>query len=286
MIRGTCPVCGRIFKVDDRYAGMTGRCKACGATIRVPGEPDDGLNGLSSVAGSEPAEAPLTAPTPPEGETPLPPPPVEPAEPVQAPPQPPPPAPHEPVTPPPEPERPQAAQKPLGPHDARSRYEPNHGPTALDGSWLRDEPGGNTPGAGARGNSGPPADEVLSSSRIVTELEPTPTVRRPAILVVACVVLGLLAAGFFIHFVTAGPTGAAAAGIGVVLAGMGILRLWTAYWDGMAPAVLFCLCVGGGAFLRSQTPVLRTIFLAGAACALLLLILAALLRSSREYFNA
>ena len=60
MIRGNCPVCGRIFKVDDRYAGMTGRCKACGATIHVPGEPVDSLNGLPPASetppqGAEPA---------------------------------------------------------------------------------------------------------------------------------------------------------------------------------------------------------------------------------------
>ena len=35
MIRGFCSVCGRAFKVDDRFAGMTGRCKSCGVRGQI-----------------------------------------------------------------------------------------------------------------------------------------------------------------------------------------------------------------------------------------------------------
>ncbi|GAF68377.1 unnamed protein product, partial [marine sediment metagenome] len=129
------------------------------------------------------------------------------------------------------------------------------------------------------------ADEVLPSSRIVTEIGPAPAVRRPAMVIVTCVMLGLLAACFFLHFVGAGVYGAAAAAIGVILAAMAILRIWAGYWDGMIPAILFCLCVAGGAFLPSQFPAARAAFLAGAGLAFVLLSLTWLLRSGRDFFS-
>jgi len=64
MIEGKCPVCRRVFKVEDRYAGMAGRCKTCGAEIHVPGRLDEGLDGLKPA----PAPAPQAAPRQEEGQ--------------------------------------------------------------------------------------------------------------------------------------------------------------------------------------------------------------------------
>ncbi|HXT60369.1 MAG TPA: DUF1559 domain-containing protein [Pirellulales bacterium] len=35
----TCPQCGLQTEVDDRFAGQTGPCRQCGATVTVPGGP-------------------------------------------------------------------------------------------------------------------------------------------------------------------------------------------------------------------------------------------------------
>jgi prepilin-type processing-associated H-X9-DG protein len=37
MIAFTCPQCGAQTNVEDRYAGQTGPCRSCGATITIPG---------------------------------------------------------------------------------------------------------------------------------------------------------------------------------------------------------------------------------------------------------
>ena len=37
-----CPHCGVETLVTDQYAGQTGPCRSCGATITVPGEPSAG----------------------------------------------------------------------------------------------------------------------------------------------------------------------------------------------------------------------------------------------------
>jgi hypothetical protein len=34
-----CPNCGSQMQVDDRYAGQSGPCRSCGATITIPGSP-------------------------------------------------------------------------------------------------------------------------------------------------------------------------------------------------------------------------------------------------------
>ncbi|HWB08087.1 MAG TPA: DUF1559 domain-containing protein [Pirellulales bacterium] len=39
MIAFTCPQCGSQTNVDDRYAGQTGPCRNCGATVTIPGAP-------------------------------------------------------------------------------------------------------------------------------------------------------------------------------------------------------------------------------------------------------
>jgi len=255
MIQGECTACGRIYKVDDRYAGMTGRCKACGAPIRVPGEPDGGLDGLPAV--EEPEQTP-PAPTP---------------------------------SPPPEPQgHPPPADKsltpePLRPHDARSRYEPSHGPTALEGSWLKDQPAA-APRPAREPEEGPRAGDVLPSSRLVTDVAAGAAVRRPILVTLSCILIGLLAVGFFIHFVSAQTIGAVAAAIGALLGGMAVLRLWTGYWDGALTGTLFCLCVVGGSFLPSSLPVANVVLLIGALLALVLVLLSVLRPTSRDYFSS
>ena len=37
-IRFTCPNCGVVTDVDDRYAGQSGPCRNCGQTVQVPGD--------------------------------------------------------------------------------------------------------------------------------------------------------------------------------------------------------------------------------------------------------
>lgn len=38
-IEFTCPHCGSQTNVDDRFAGQTGPCRACGAPVTIPGDP-------------------------------------------------------------------------------------------------------------------------------------------------------------------------------------------------------------------------------------------------------
>ena len=38
-IQFTCPNCGVTTEVDNRFAGQSGPCRQCGATVMVPGEP-------------------------------------------------------------------------------------------------------------------------------------------------------------------------------------------------------------------------------------------------------
>jgi len=292
MIRGFCSVCGRAFKVDDRFAGMTGRCKSCGANIQVPGEADEGLDGLPQAAGAGDQESEAAPPSPTAGEA--------------APPTSPPsssassrgPFPRE-AAPAMEAPSPAAARSPAGdlaPHDARSRYEPDHGPTAVEGGWLKESPqepvASEEPAATPEEPEKPPearkapkARDVLLSSKMLTEVETAGAAGRPKLLVVACVVVGLLAVGFVVHMISLGTLGLAAAGIGLMLAVMAILRLWTGFADGLVPAILLCLCVGGGAFLRSEAPEAQIALLSGSALALTLILLGVLLPSGREYFS-
>jgi hypothetical protein len=39
MIEFTCPHCGSHTSVDDRFAGQSGPCRSCGATVTIPGTP-------------------------------------------------------------------------------------------------------------------------------------------------------------------------------------------------------------------------------------------------------
>jgi len=284
MIRGECQVCGRAFKVDDRYAGMTGRCKNCGGAIHIPGQPDDGLDGLPTITAA-PTETRKPAPLQPQPPAPAP----QPASEEHAPK-----APrrdeHD-----EEPQPSQQAPDDLRPHDARARYEPSEGPTAFSGPWVKEEPRPEPrpepapqPQAEPARERSPRADDILVSSKLVTDVGPPPAARRPVVVVIGCIVLCLVGAAFFLRFVAELGWGTAAAGIGVVLALMSVLRLWTGYWDGVVSALLFCVCVLGSAFVKAAPEIARTTrlaFLGAGGLALFLILLMLLLPSSRRFFS-
>jgi len=279
MIRGTCPLCGRAYRVDDRYAGKTGKCKTCGAAINVPGEPDEGLDGLPELAAD--------APTPPAEAAPEPEPELE-QEPEPEPPAPAPPEPHEPAP----------TTLDDSSHDSRSRYEPGHGPTALEGRWLTQEPGA----AAAPPEPEPPsrADEVLGTSRMLISEESLASDSRPRLIAVACVVLGALAVAFFVQFIVAGLRGAgsplvgmAVGVVGLAAGGLGAFRLWRGHWDGLVAGLLFCVMVVGGELLLAAAAAAPgrparlsaaiTAFLCVGGATLLLLFVSVLFRSGREH---
>jgi len=232
MIRGSCPACGRTYKVDDRYAGMTGRCKACGATITVPGTPDEGLDGLPSLedATEQPPQAPPEAQVAPEPQ----------------------PAKEQPPT------QHQTAEEPR-------RFEPSHGPTPISGSWLKSEQG---TAEAPRAETRPPEAETLPSTKLSA----------------AGVLVVLVALGFCAHMATGHWAHRMAGGVGLVLAVLGAVRIWGGHWDGLIPAVLSCLGAGASYLVPSEIEAARSVLLAGAALALLLLVLAAVRRSGRDYF--
>jgi len=276
MIRGNCPICGRVFNVDDRYAGLTGKCKSCGADVQIPGEPETGLNGLPPLPGKRAASPPPQGP--PTGAPDLPP------------------EPGPPETPPP--------QAPAAPHrepaqDARSHFQPDHGPTALAGHFLAGE-------AGEEKEAAPPpsasrnADEALVSRRMLTPVEQADGAFRPRGIQAACIVLALLGLVFSGRFAWAAIQGAGVVGggmalVGLALATLGVIRVWTGHWDGLIPAFLCCLLVLGGAFLLASaaageaggmvlTPS-AIVLLAGDGLAILLLTLAVAMPLSREYLS-
>jgi len=283
MIRGTCPVCGRTFKVDDRYAGMTGKCRTCGATVSVPGEPDEGLDGLPPIPNgaqqddTEPAqaEAPVAVSEP------QPPPPApQPAPPTDTP--------HQPVEPPqpePSPPTPQPAASPQDPVEAPL------GATAVRGHWLREEPGEEPPPP--EPDTPPPAEEMLGSAKLVTSIEDNDSDSRPFLLTLACATLVLVGIGFGLKFALAGGIGLAIAGVGIVLVGLAVVRMCTHHWDGMVPAFFFCLGVIGAVLLLSIAALdegeafrLRPdaiALLAGAGFGILVLLIALLRESVRDY---
>ena len=289
MIEGACSVCRRAFKVDDRYAGMTGRCKACGAAIHVPGHLDEGLDGLPGAApvAAKAPPAPAAAP--------------EPAAPAPAPASAAPQAaqrqpPAEPAPPAPLEAQPATTQQ-VHPadelarhHDARARYEPSEGPTPLKGSWLREEEQAGAPQPTATPEPEAPAPQpthAMLADRFITPPQPEPAAaqHRPTIVFVTCGVLCLLAVGFALHFGTAGRRGLAAAGLGLALAGLAVVRLWMAGWDGLLAGLLFCLCVAGSAMVDPQAFLANCILVGAAAIALLLLLSTLLRRSGRDYFT-
>jgi hypothetical protein len=166
----------------------------------------------------------------------------------------------------------------------------SEGPTALKGSWLqepeREAPSEPEPPPEAEPAAPPPARALLAE-RLITPPEPEPraTLHLPALVRVACGALGLLAVGFALHFSTAGRWGLAAAGLGLALAGLGAVRLWMGHWDGLLAALLFCLGVAGSTRVRPDLWLANRVLLAGAALTLLLLLVAVIRRSGRDYFT-
>ena len=288
MIRGTCPVCGRVFKVDDHYAGVTGKCKSCGADIQIPGRPDEGLDGLPPLS---PRGSPRVPDGPPTG---------APREPAAA--APPTGAPEL----PPRPDRGGAHRPPIAPHgfepepDARAhRPGPGHGPTALAGHRHARQPGDDD-GAEAEPDAPVRADDALASRRMITTIDTVETDPRPFAIKLACVVLGLLGIAFCGRFGWAAAQGAGVVGTGVAATGialsaLGLVRIWAGHWDGLIPAFLFCLLAVGGAFLLASAaagegqglafPPFVIGLLAADALAILLLILALARGASREYLG-
>jgi len=277
MIRGNCPICGRVFNVDDRYAGLTGKCKSCGADVQIPGEPETGLNGLPPMPGKQATAPPPQGP--PTGAPELPP---EPAAPEAPPPQAPA-APH---------------REPAG--DARSHFEPDHGPTALGGHFLAGESATDEHEATPPPSASRSADEALVSRRILTPVDSADAAFRPKVIQAACVVLALLGLTFSGRFAWAAIQGAGVVGggmavVGLAFAALGVIRVWTGHWDGLIPAFLCCLLVLGGAFLLASaaageaggmvlTPSAIAL-LAGDGLAILLLALAVAMPLSREYLS-
>jgi hypothetical protein len=279
MIEGACPVCRRVFKVDDRYAGMAGRCKACGAAIKVPGQPDEGLDGLPA-APPAPAASPAPQEPPAGSETRGR---LEQEEPPAGPEA------HGRVEQPASAPEAHPADAFTRPHDTRARYEPVEGPTPHRGSWVK-EPEKAPEGEGRAPEAEAPRSQPVRaalSDRYITppEPEPVPAQHRPVLIVLACVVLALLGIGFGVHMVSAGRWGQAAAGLGLTLACLAVIRLWTARGDGLLAGLLLCLCVAGSALIPSQAPQANRALLAAAGLALLLLLLSLLRRSGRDYFT-
>ena len=313
MILGQCPVCRRIFKVDDRYAGMVGRCKACGSTLYVPGQPDEGLDGLPPLAtppqpyaapqgqpGSQPIQAipapPVAWPAAaqwPQAATP-------PAQPTA--PQEPPPAPATQAI--------QGGTHPADelsrPHDVRRRYAPAHGPTAMPGPWLKEdrerlagaqEPPPHEAGPEAEHDDGPepegfgapePLPGGLLADRYFTPSEPerVSSERRPLLVKLLCVAFVAVGIAFLLQFFTAGTWGKVAGGLGLLLACLATVRLWMASWDGLLAGGLFALCVAGGALIPCEISRLATMLLAASGLVLLLVVVIVVRSSGREYFSS
>lgn len=284
MIRGTCPVCGRTFKVDDRYAGMSGKCRTCGAAVTVPGEPDVGLDGLPPLPnGAQQAEPQLE-----QAQQPEPAPDAPDVPPATAP------APEPEPQPEPAADRPHAAELPSDDGREDDTDGAPLGATAIRGHWLRQEPSAAPEEAPQPEPEPPPdAEQVLGTANIVTAIDTTDTDGRPFVLTFACIVLGLLGVGFCLKVASAGLPGLVMAGIAIVLVVLGVVRLWTGHWDGLIPAFVLCIGVAGAVVLltcagleegQMLTFALDAIaLLAGAGLALLLLILSLLSASARDH---
>ncbi len=306
MIRGTCPACGRTYTLDDEFAGRTGRCQACGAVVTVPAQPNaesakpaDETGIELSPAGPPPAEAAGPTATddapaeqgatlqslldewpgaaPPQAES------AEAAPPAEAGDEAPRPAAAI--------QEPAEEAEPVRPleHFGRLSYEPEHGPTAIEGSWLKEE--GEEPVPEAP----PSAQQVLSGKLVALADEAPDEIRRPPLLTIACTALALLGLGFAGLFAVRGGTlGIAVGALGFVLAALGFVRLWTGHMDGLVPAVLHCLCVAGTVLFvafageDAASPTLgwpAIALLAGAGVALILVVLASATTSGYLYLH-
>ena len=303
MIRSTCPLCGRTYSVEDRFAGKTGRCKVCGGEVRVPGQPveepgelffdpdegppeepagpepatgqdqaaDRSEEAVEAVAGAESSSAePAAEAVEPEG----------------------PPAPE----PSPEPEG-EDAQAGSEEHHTSIHFEPAHGPTTVEGPWLTRRPGEK---ARPEPEPKPPAaEEVLGTSRLVTAVDAGPRqAARPVLLTLACIAVGLLGlafAGVVVGRAGASVQAVAVAAIAVALGVLGAARLWSGHADGLIPGVLLCVCIlvamglavasagGKDSLADAFTPPVIA-FLSASVAVLALILVAGLLPSARRYY--
>lgn len=289
MIRGTCPACGRTYTLDDDFAGRTGRCQACGAVVTVPAQPNAES---AKPADDAPAEQGPTLQSllddwpgaaPPQAESAQATPPAEAAPPAEAGDEA-----HGPTAAIQEPAEEAEPVRPLE-HFGRLSYEPEHGPTAIEGSWLKEE--GEEPVPEAP----PGAQQVLSGKLVAPADEAPDEIRRPPLLAIACWALALLGLGFSGLFAVRGGTlGIAVGALGFVLAALGFVRLWTGHMDGVVPAVLHCLCVAGTVLFVAfvgQDAVSPTLgwpaiaLLTGAAIALILIVLASATTNGYLYLH-
>jgi hypothetical protein len=274
MIRGTCRFCGRVYRVDDRFAGRTGKCKTCGAEVTVPGEPvhiEDGLPPEESPPVAAPEAPPPRAARPRTRLV------VQSVDASAS-------APEEAQD-----EAPPTAGEPQtwSSHDARSRFEPEEGPTTLDGTWLDEEDKGEADEADAPRVS-------LATDYLVTDVTVDEDIGRPRAIVVASLTLMALAVSFCVYIVRSGPLGGVIGGIVVLLAGLGVILLWMERWDGLIPGLLSCLgvltIVVLSAMPRPGQPteisVAQASFLVGALVVMTLLSLCAFRESCRDYFGA
>jgi hypothetical protein len=273
MIRGTCRFCGRAYRVGDRFAGRTGTCKTCGAEVTVPGEPVQIDDGLPPEAEPEPAapEAPRPQAARPQARLVI--------QSVDA------------SAPPPE-EAEQEAPSPAeerqawSSHDSRSRFEPEEGPTTLDGNWLDEEGEGEADEADAPRVS-------LATDYLITDVTVDEDIGRPRVVVVASLALMALAISFCVYIIRSGPLGGVIGGIVVLLAGLSVIRLWIERWDGLVPGLLSCLGVLAivvlSAMPRPGQPAEITLaqasFLVGALVVMTLLSVCAFRESCRDYFG-
>ena len=54
MITMKCPQCGKELHIEDKYAGQGGRCKKCGASMRVPSAFDEPSGSVERTAAPTP----------------------------------------------------------------------------------------------------------------------------------------------------------------------------------------------------------------------------------------
>jgi len=172
-------------------------------------------------------------------------------------------------------------------HDARARFEPEEGSTTLVGAWTKEDEVDGEDEDGLRGPS-------LVTTHIVTEVDATVEVGRPAVLVIACLGLVALALSFGVHmFTSAAAIGGLLGGIILALAGLSLVRLWLGHWDGLIPGFLGCLAVLALVVMASlprqgqaSTLTMASLaFLLGALATVGLLFLCAFRESCHEYFG-
>ncbi len=258
MIRGTCPQCGRTFTADDSHAGRTGRCRVCGAQVILPGRPDQEDHGPAGASPNtakeehsppqshstgerrsaslqayldQAEESPPAAPAPEAAENPI-------AADVKPPPH-----------PKDQPQAPAAEKTTAAPagdpdhateHFGRLSYEPDQGPTALAGPWLRDESGEQEQG------EVPKAQDVLSGKLATPEPDQPGEITCPILVVLACIGLVVLSLSFLgIFALRGGVFGAGVGGLGLLLGLLATARLGSGHMDGLVPAVLHSVCIAG-----------------------------------------